>query len=242
MRRAVARNRAWYHTLELPGGVLTPGEIDLRGVARKLLPADLSAKRALDVGTFDGYWAFELERRGAEAVAIDVAGVGDVAIPPRNRPRVEREADQFGVEMGLGFGIAAELLSSRVKLVRCSVLELTPEVIGGRVDVVFMGALLVHLPDPIAALTRIREVLRPGGELYQLEPLSLTLSLLYRRRPVAELQTLRTPFNWWNPNWSALRAWLLTAGFAGVRRRGLYRPPQRPPMNDWFCGIHSRRP
>lgn len=241
MRRAVARNQAWYHTLELPGGILTPGEIDLRRVAPKLLPADLSGKRALDVGTFDGFWAFELERRGAEVVAIDIASVSDVPLSPNNRRRVEREADQFGVEMGLGFGIAAELLSSGVKLVRCSVLDLTPEVVGGPVDVVFMGALLIHLPDPVAALARIREVLRPGGELYQLEPLSLTLSLLYRRQPVAQLQTLRTPFNWWYPNWSTLRAWPLTAGFTDVRRRGLYRPPQRPPMNDWFCGLRSRR-
>ncbi len=240
-QRAVARNRAWYHTLELPGGILTPGEIDLRRVAPRLLPANLSGKRALDVGTFDGFWAFELERRGAEVVAIDIAGVSDVPMPPNNRRRVEREADQFGVEMGLGFSIATELLSSQARLVRCSVLDLTPEAIGGPVDVVFMGALLIHLPDPVAALLRIREVLRPGGELYQLEPLSLTLSLLYRRQPVAHLQTLRTPFNWWFPNWSTLRAWPLTAGFTDVRRRGLYRPPQRPPMNDWFCGVRSRR-
>ena len=242
VRRAVARNRAWYHTLELPGGVLTPGEIDLRSTARKLLPADLSGKRALDVGTFDGFWAFELERRGAEVVAIDVASVRDVPMPPNNRRRVEREADQFGVEMGLGFSIAAELRCSRVKLVRCSVLDLTPAVIGGPVDIAFMGALLIHVPDPVAALGRIREVLRPRGELYQLEPLSIVLSLLYRHKPVAQLQTLRTPFNWWYPNWSTLRDWARTAGFTDVRRRGLYRPPQRPPMNDWFCGVRSRRP
>src|SRR5438067_4479740 len=57
---------AWYHTIELPGGVITPGEYDTRVAARKVgLPADLDGNRCLDVGTHDGFWAFEMERRGA---------------------------------------------------------------------------------------------------------------------------------------------------------------------------------
>src|SRR5207244_1994191 len=63
----------WYHTLELAPGVLTPGWFDLRDLARDIPWPDLTGKRCLDVGTFDGFWAFEMERRGAaEVVAIDV--------------------------------------------------------------------------------------------------------------------------------------------------------------------------
>ena len=64
----------WYHTIELAPGVVTPGWFDTRSVVDALpLPASLAGKRCLDVGTFDGFWAFELERRGAEEViAIDV--------------------------------------------------------------------------------------------------------------------------------------------------------------------------
>ena len=37
------------------------------------VPADLSGLRCLDVGTMDGFWAFEMERRGAASVtAIDL--------------------------------------------------------------------------------------------------------------------------------------------------------------------------
>ena len=57
---AVARNPAWYHTIELAPGVVTPGEIDLRKLAARVLPDRLDGLRALDVGTFDGFWAFEL--------------------------------------------------------------------------------------------------------------------------------------------------------------------------------------
>lgn len=239
---AVAGNAVWYHTLELPGGVLTPGQIDLRKVATRLLPDDLRGRRALDIGTFDGFWAFELERRGADVVAIDLGHVDQTQIPPNHRTRVQRQAQEFGVELGRGFRIASELLGSRVTRVVCDVLELTPEAIGGPVDVVFMGALLIHLRDPVAALERVIGALVPAGELYQLETISPALSLLHPRRPVARLQTLETSFNWWYPNRAALRAWLATAGFASIRSRGLYRPPQRRPMNDWFCGIHSRCP
>jgi SAM-dependent methyltransferase len=238
----VAENPVWYHTLELAPGVLTPGQIDLRRVAGKLLPDDLRGLRALDVGTFDGFWAFELERRGADVVAIDVERAEAADWPPTTRPRLERELSELGVELGRGFELAAELRGSSARRVICDVLELTPERIGGPVDVAFMGALLIHLRDPVLALQRVRGALTPGGTLYQLEAISLRLSLLHPRRPLARLQTLETPFNWWLPNWAALKAWLRTAGFTEVRGLGLHRPPQRKPMDDWFGGAVSRGP
>lgn len=239
---AVARNAVWYHTLELPGGVTTPGRVDLRRVADKLLPRDLHGKRALDVGTFDGFWAFELERRGAEVVAIDIAHVRDAQLPPNNRPVLERHAVELDVEMGRGFAVAAELLGSSARLVVRDVLELTAEAVGGPVDFAFMGALLLHLRDPVLALECIRSALRPGGELYQLEPISLMLSLLHPRRPVARLDTLVTAFNWWYPNRAMLGSWLRTAGFVDIRGHGIYHPPQQRPMNEWLYGVSSRCP
>ena len=63
-----AREQTWYHTLELPGGDVTPGIFDLRPyVARYGIPERLDGMRALEVGTWDGFWAFELERRGPRA-------------------------------------------------------------------------------------------------------------------------------------------------------------------------------
>src|SRR5918997_2973506 len=63
----------WYHTLDLGEGVVTRGMFDHRPImGRYPLPADLAGLRCLDVGTMDGYWAFEMERRGArEVVAVD---------------------------------------------------------------------------------------------------------------------------------------------------------------------------
>jgi SAM-dependent methyltransferase len=240
-RAAVASNEVWYHTLELAPGILTPGLIDLRATASRILPDDLSGRRALDIGTFDGFWAFELERRGAEVVATDIERIEAAQWPPNNRTRLDREAAELELQLGRGFGLAAEVLSSRARRVVCDVLELDASVIGGPVDFAFIGALLVHLRDPVQALERIAGVLAPGGELYQLEPVSRRLSVLHPRRPVAELQTLSTPFNWWYPNRAALMAWLRTAGFTDIRALGVHKPPQRRPMDARFLALASRR-
>jgi hypothetical protein len=90
VERAVNEHSSWYHTLELAPGVITPGYVDTRDIASKILPDDLSGLRALDVGTFDGFWAFEMERRGAATVAIDVGSIDAAEWPPLNRERLLR--------------------------------------------------------------------------------------------------------------------------------------------------------
>src|SRR5690349_19998438 len=67
----------WYHSIQLPDGSVIPGiqTIDqLRErIARYPIPEDLRGKRVLDIGTWDGWFAFEMERRGATVLAVDSA-------------------------------------------------------------------------------------------------------------------------------------------------------------------------
>jgi SAM-dependent methyltransferase len=240
-RAAVAANPVWYHSIELAPGVLTPGQVDLRDAARKLLPADLSGMRALDVGTFDGFWAFEMERRGAEVVAIDVEAIDSAEWPPLSRKRLEQRTSELGVELGRGFEQAAEALRSSVHRVVCDVYELTADAISGPVDFAFAGAILLHLRDPVRALERIHAALVPGGELRLMEPVSLALTLTSPRRPAARFSAAATDFNWWLPNLAALRAWPLAAGFADARRIGLVRPPSTKAMRQLYAGLACRR-
>ena len=66
---------------------MTAGWFDTRATVRKVpLPASLAGKRCLDVGTWDGFWAFEMERRGAESVlAIDLQDQDQWDWPPETR-------------------------------------------------------------------------------------------------------------------------------------------------------------
>ena len=225
--RAVRENPAWYHTIELAPGVVTPGAVDLRGVAERMLPGDLSGRRALDIGTFDGFWAFEMERRGAEVVAVDLERVEAADWPPASRAEMERRAQEWGVDLGRGFALASGLLSSRAERVVRNVYELAPEAIGGPVDFAFSGAILLHLRDPVRALERIRSVLAPRGELRLMEPFSVPLTLRAPHRPSAAFRAAESGFGWWLPNLATLHAWPRAAGFTRTARVAWARPPAR---------------
>jgi SAM-dependent methyltransferase len=239
-QEAIEENRAWYHSIELAPGVVTPGHVDMRRVAARVFPDDLSGRRALDVGTFDGFWAFEMEKRGAEVVAIDVERIEHAEWPPVQRERLKRQSDRHGVELGLGFRLASELLGSNVRRVTCNVYDLDPEVIGGPVDFVFSGAIMLHLRDPVKALERIAEALHPGGELRLFEPFSLALTVRSPRTPAARFSAIDTEFNWWVPNLAGLRAWPLAAGFAEVERLALLRPPSVRQMRHLYAALACR--
>ena len=158
-RRAVASNPFWYHTIEVAPGVVTPGWFDLRPIVDVLPWPDVRGKRCLDVGTADGFLAFELERRGAaEVVATDVADHSLWDYPARIRDRgIEFWIAVAGEKKGEGFRIARDILGSRVRSLEVSAYDLGPSEVG-EFDVVVCGSLLLHLWDPVRALESMRSV------------------------------------------------------------------------------------
>src|SRR4051794_17190875 len=150
-----AKALAWYHTMELPG-LTTDGLFDLRPhVPAYGLPDSLAGKRVLEVGTWDGFWAFELERRGAEVVAIDLDDERELDWPPRRRDA------SASARRGSGFEVARSLLGSKVERVVCSVYDALPSQLG-TFDLVLCGSVLIHLRDQLLALERIAGLVRPG--------------------------------------------------------------------------------
>ena len=202
----------WYHTIDLGHGVVTPGFVDHRSqLAAYKLPESLAGKRCLDVATFDGYWAFELERRGADhVVATDIADGMDCDLP--RLMRVEAERNPQPAPMGLGFRIAREVLDSKVEHRICSVYDLSPERVG-LFDFVFLGDLLLHLRDPQAALLAIGSVCR--GELHIGEVYEPSLEE-FGERALSRYSPWLPSFTWWLPSTNTLRAMLGVAGFTEI--------------------------
>lgn len=63
--------KEWYHKIQLRKNVVTKGSCPIDARAYNL-PNDLTGKRCLDVGAWDGYWSFQCLKRGAkQVVAID---------------------------------------------------------------------------------------------------------------------------------------------------------------------------
>lgn len=239
---AEALGRDWYHTIELAPGQATPGYVDLRPNAAKVLPADLAGKRALDVGTFDGFWAFELERRNAEHVyAADLDSHDETDWPPPNRARLAREMRESNAVPGERFRLAHGILGSRVERIACSIYDLEPERVGGGVDYALIGALLLHLRDPVKGLERVHSVLFPGGRLLIVEPFSPFLSLIPRRVALARLRALETNYTWWLPNIVGLHHMLRLGGFGELERKAIFRPRTRDGRGPWHVAIEARR-
>lgn len=148
--RARVREQRWYHTMEITPGLVTSGWFDLRPfVDRYGLPPRMDGLRALDVGTWDGFWAFEMERRGAEVVAIDVDHEWEYDVPPRRRP-----ASYPDTYRGEGFELAKSIAGSKVERVHCNVYDADPKDLG-TFDLVFCGTVLIHVRDQLLALERL---------------------------------------------------------------------------------------
>jgi SAM-dependent methyltransferase len=154
-RTTLERVPLWFHTFSLNGaGVYT------RGIARDhryrlpAIPEQLAGARVLDVGTFDGFYAFLAERRGAaRVVAVD------------NEQYVAWIRSRFGVQLepGAGFRAIAGLLSSGVVYRRLDALEV--DRLGERFDVIFCCGILHRVEAPLTLLRVLSECLAPAGQI-----------------------------------------------------------------------------
>jgi tRNA (mo5U34)-methyltransferase len=199
----------WYHTLDLGGGVVTKGMFDHRpAVGRYLIPEDLSGMRCLDVGTMDGFWAFEMERRGAdEVVAADLRDPDQLDWPPLWRERIEDE--RLDATKADRFALAREALGSQVQRVERSAYELDTDM--GEFDLVFCGDLLIHLKDPVTAIQRIHRVCR--GSAIICNP--ILKFRLRRRRPLVLFDGI-DEFQWWLLSEAAMERMMRAVGFTKV--------------------------
>lgn len=227
----------WYHTIDLPDGVVTPGMFDHRGIVDRYgIPPDLSGKRVLDVGTFDGFFAFELEKRGAaEVIAIDVADRDALDFPvPLKHSETERYRPR-----STNFQLAKNALGSDVQHVICSAYDATPELLG-TFDFIFVGSLLVHLRDPVRALMALRGVSR--GEIQLGEHTEGRFDRIFVRKPAARFKAVEPYLTWWVPNRLCLDHWLIAAGWVDVRRGQTFTVPFRDSRGGIRHSVAYARP
>ncbi len=198
LRSRVAAIR-WYHTIDLGGGIVTPGVDDSsQRLARLDLPQSFAGQSVLDIGAWDGFFSFECERRGASrVVAADF---------------YSWHADGWGNKAG--FSLAREALRSRVEDCDIDVMDLSPERIGTFDVVLFLGV-LYHLRHPLLALERVASV--TSGLLV----LDTVVDMVGIGRPAAAFYPGRElnndPTNWWGPNHLAVESMLRSVGFGHVR-------------------------
>ena len=225
--RARVDGLLWYHSIDLGGGVVTPG-VSKTPVRTEALP-DFNGRSVLDIGAWDGYYSFLAERGGAARVlALDhymwqldfvarqaywdeCARRGVLPDPARDREFLTRD-DLPGRR---GFDLARQALNSRVEPVVGDFMSMDLDELGS-FDVVLMLGVLYHLPEPFQALQRLRRITREVAvietEAVQIvgresEPLSLFL-------PGDEMNADHT--NWNAVTEAGLHAMCRAAGFRRV--------------------------
>lgn len=196
-RRQIERLQTlgWYHSIELPSGEVirglqTPEQLRTR-VRQFPIPEDLRGKRALDIGAWDGWFTFEMERRGASVVAVDAV-------------RSEK------------FLAAREMLGSHAEYIVSDVYDLKSSTLG-QFDVVLFLGVLYHLKHPLLGLERVCALAR---DLVCVESYVTDDGSEAGAKPVMEFYEtteLCGQFdNWSGPNTACLLAMCRTAGFVGV--------------------------
>jgi glycosyltransferase involved in cell wall biosynthesis/SAM-dependent methyltransferase len=195
----------WFHSLELGNGLLTPGHITLEKLRRQLewlhFPDDLTGQSFIDLGSWDGFYAFEAEQRGAARVlATDWfcwhgAGWGNKE----------------------GFLLAREILGSKVEDMDIDIMDVCPQRVG-LFDVVLFSGMLYHMRDPIKAIQNAASVCKKSLIV------ETAVGMLDVEKP-AMAYLPRVPgndeSNYWRPNPPLVNLWLTELGFKKIEHRVL---------------------
>jgi tRNA (mo5U34)-methyltransferase len=229
-RRAIAELGPWFHNLHLPGGLQTcPGHWAGDFPHWKWLefeshlPRDLRGWRVLDIGCNAGFYSFELGRRGADVLGID--------IDPHYLAQACWAAERFGLP--------------NVRFARRQLYGLSP---AERFDLILFMGVFYHLRYPMLALDLLAR-LQPQLMIFQtLTQGSAEISAHAREdcdfatrerlaRPdwphlaLVETSFCGDPTNWWVPNRAAVVGMLRAAGFAILARPG---------EETWLCASGAR--
>jgi tRNA (mo5U34)-methyltransferase len=219
LQRQIDALGPWFHNLHLPGGLQTAPDHFLGGdfptfkweQIRPHIPADLSGWRVLDVGCNAGFYSFELARRGASVLAIDME--------PLYLEQARWAAKQYG-------------LQDRVEFRQLQVYDLARS--SEQFDLVWFMGVFYHLRYPLLALDILAQRTRrmmmfqtlslPGEEVYPDtldHPITEREPLLHPGWPkmaFIEHKFSNDRTNWWVPNHAGIEAMLRSSGLRVTAR------------------------
>lgn len=220
LRSEIESLRPWFHNLHLPNGLQTAPDNSFGDFPKfkwddiaHHIPADLSGLTALDIGCNAGFYSFELAKRGAQVLGID--------LDPHYLLQANWAARQMGLE-------------DKVQFKQMQVYDLAK--LEEQFDVIIFMGVFYHLRYPMLALDIITQKLKkfmvfqtltlPGEEVYSPKPdmsLDDRKEMLEKGWPMMafiERRLAGDPTNWWAPNHSCIEAMLRTCGLKVTARPG----------------------
>ncbi|HSW49363.1 MAG TPA: DUF1698 domain-containing protein [Bryobacteraceae bacterium] len=190
--------KGWYHSFRLPDGERIDGFIPLETLRERYsrfpIPEDLTGRRLLDIGAWDGWFSFEAERRGAAVTAIDCV---EYATFRRLHQRLASKVDYRIMDL---FDLAGAGL--------------------GAFDYVFFLGVLYHLKHPLLGLEAVCALTREtalvdsfvtDGDTWREHLNDLPTMEFYETDELAGRLD-----NWYGPSVACLLSLARAAGFARV--------------------------
>lgn len=214
---------AWFHSLRLRPGIVTPGAKSEALLAREeealLGPFDLRGRSVLDIGAWNGAFSFAAKRRGAARVLA---------------------TDEFAWTHPAYRGLESFKLAQAELGLEVETLQIDPTRMDGTLgdfDLVLFLGVFYHLFDPIDVLQRIRAV---TGQVLLVETHQDALEradpamVFYPGRILANDDT-----NWWGPNPPLMLHLLRQLGFARIyyRDHPHYHPAEGNRLRGIFAAI-----
>lgn len=210
LRKQIA-TRPWYHRMDLGDGITTPGFAwegtwnNIRIVRKKV---NYKKKSVLDLGSWDGMWAFEAEAMGASlVVAADCMNYWQIPWQQgMNNLMLVREA--LFSEVIPFWNVSVNNISERLD----GILYSHPLLKNG-FDVVHHLGILYHLRDPMLSLAQARSVLREGGVILletAVHGTDTSCAMHFNANQKAIYDDFST---WWAPSIPCLREMLKTSLF-----------------------------
>jgi len=207
----------WWHSIDLGNGEVTPGRVNQQGEEQKLCLPNLAGLTVLDIGTWDGYYAFLAERLGASRVLA---------------------TDSFMWNRGTGragFDYAHSRLGSHVESLELDVMELSPERVGTWDVVLFLGV-LYHLRHPLLGLEHVVSVVKDllVLETYTASPNQVGRECFTETRPALVYTEADSEHvndhKFFGPNAALVHHWLKMVGFKSETKH-----------QDHRIVVHARR-
>ena len=220
-QREIEELGPWFHNLHLPDGTQTAPNHFLGGdfpafkwrQIEPFVPRRLDGWRVLDVGCNAGFYSFELARRGASVVGMDV------------EPLYLNQARWAARELGL---------QDQVEFRQMEVYDLARS--SEQFDLVWFMGVFYHLRYPLLALDLLAERTRrllmfqtltmPGDSVYQDtadHPITERVPLLesgWPKMAFIEHRFSGDETNWWVANHAAVEAMVRSAGLRVIERPG----------------------
>jgi tRNA (mo5U34)-methyltransferase len=233
LRKEIEALRPWFHNLHLPDGTQTCPEhwagdfpaFKYQQIAPHL-PQNLTGWSCLDIGCNAGFYSFELAKRGASVLGIDL---DDHYL---HQARWACEKFEF---------------HDCVRFERMQIYELAE--LDENFDLVLFMGVLYHLRYPMLGLDIVAQKVRrlmvfqtmtmPGLEVFEdthergFEDRELMLHPGWPKMGFLEHHFAGDPTNWWAPNHACVEAMLRSAGMKIV---------SRPGHEIYFCEPDEQRP